>query len=385
MSSTPAPSRLRDGLGVCVVVFLVARIALSIAGAIGVGDAATGGTGIGAPGPGLEVPATSGWHNAFDGLDRWDGTWFVYIADEGYDDEGPSAAFFPLYPMLIRLVAAITGDAWLAATLVANVSFFFALLLLHALTASLFDATTARRAVVLLAVFPSSFIFFAPYSESLYLLASLVAFHSATHARWGLTAVGGMAATVTRSIGITIVPALAMIAWQRRGRERHRGLAAAAATAIGLAAYLSWWLVRGDLAAPAEAQATWDRALAFPMWSVGEGMSLALRGLTAPGGWHWVHDALLSFVVVVALVAGRRFLPSPFATYAWLGLLIPLAYPLAARPLLSVSRFAVVLFPIAWAAAGLLRDRRWFAAAVSLSALGWVASAVAFMNWRFIV
>ena len=38
-------------------------------------------------------------------LGRWDSVWFLAIADGGYGD-GTSAAFFPLYPLLVRVAGA---------------------------------------------------------------------------------------------------------------------------------------------------------------------------------------------------------------------------------------------------------------------------------------
>ncbi|MDQ5819673.1 MAG: hypothetical protein M3334_15090, partial [Actinomycetota bacterium] len=41
---------------------------------------------------------------------HWDGAWYSEIAMEGYGERAPaSTAFFPLYPMLLRLGTAIGG------------------------------------------------------------------------------------------------------------------------------------------------------------------------------------------------------------------------------------------------------------------------------------
>ena len=42
---------------------------------------------------------------------RWDGSWFVGIARDGYVDPEESAAFFPLYPLAVRGVAELIGRA----------------------------------------------------------------------------------------------------------------------------------------------------------------------------------------------------------------------------------------------------------------------------------
>ena len=42
-------------------------------------------------------------------LARWDSVWYLRIADSGYGDSAPRAAFFPLYPLLVRAVATPFG------------------------------------------------------------------------------------------------------------------------------------------------------------------------------------------------------------------------------------------------------------------------------------
>src|SRR5215212_3774797 len=44
-------------------------------------------------------------------LARWDSVWYLRIADSGYGDSAPRAAFFPLYPLLIRSIAAPAGGS----------------------------------------------------------------------------------------------------------------------------------------------------------------------------------------------------------------------------------------------------------------------------------
>src|SRR5215208_6122097 len=42
-------------------------------------------------------------------LARWDSVWYLRIADSGYGDSPVRAAFFPLYPLLVRAVATPLG------------------------------------------------------------------------------------------------------------------------------------------------------------------------------------------------------------------------------------------------------------------------------------
>jgi len=63
---------------------------------------------------------------------------------------------------------------------------------------------------------------------------------------------------------------------------------------------------------------------------------------------------------------------------------LPLSLAIAERPLLSMPRFVIVLFPIAWLGA-LALERRWqYRGVLLISVAGWIGLSVGFMNWRFI-
>ena len=221
-SGTTVPRvQLRRGVPFCVCVFIAARLLLSALGVVAVHDAPAV-TGTGFPGAGLG-PVEAGWHNAFDGTYRWDAGWFVGIAEHGYNPNDGSAEFYPAFPMVSRAFAWLLPLSSLgAATLVANVSFLLALIFLYGLTTLEYTENVARRSVILLASFPASFVFMAPYSESLFLLSSVAAFWWARRGRWGRAAIAGVVTTATRAVGLVLIPAL-LIEASSEGDPARRG------------------------------------------------------------------------------------------------------------------------------------------------------------------
>src|SRR5436190_23296584 len=123
--------RFRDGVVFSGAVFLGMRVVLSLLAVLTVGTVRPPSF----AGSGMEIPATPGWHNAIDGTDRWDAGWFERIAQEGYDPNDASAAFFPGYPLTIRAItiALPVGEPG-AALLVSNTAFLGSLIVLFALT-----------------------------------------------------------------------------------------------------------------------------------------------------------------------------------------------------------------------------------------------------------
>lgn len=367
----------------CFAVFLVARISLSLLG-LGVGvltaypPALTPGTG---------APATSGIHNLWDGTSRLDAAWFILIAEKGYDATQHSAAFFPAYPLAIRVVGTLPGVGSLAAALlVSNLSFLGALILLYLLTTRERTEADARRAVVLLTAFPTSFFFLAPYAESSFLLLTLLAFSQARSERWSRGGAAGAVAAASRSIGIVLLPALLTEAWQRareRGRWDRVAVLGALAVALGPLAYVAWWYVHsGSPFAPVEAQAHWQRTLAFPLVSLGRGLGLGVRAIAWRDGGYWISDAVLTVLAIAGVVTAWRRTRAGYLVYAVASLLVPLCYPYPGRDLVSISRFVIVIFPAFWGFASWAR-RRWAYAlilAASIPLYAW--HALLFMHWR---
>ena len=380
--------QLRDGLRPCLEVFLAVRVGFSLLSVLAVHlieplapvDV-----------PGREAPpATQGWHNAIDATERQDAVWYLRLADEGWSTDDASAAFFPLYPLTVRAVAWILpGDDLLAALLVSNLAFLGALLALFALTAEAFGEGIARRAIVVAAIFPTSFFFLAPYTESLFLVLSILAFREARHDRWGRVAVFGALAALTRSVGILLVPALLLEAIRgHTGGDRGRAggrralaprIAGAAAIATGPLCWFGWWgIVHGNWLAPLDAQGFWGRELQPPWVSIGRAVEFA---------WSYQSYWLLDLTIVGLAIAGLALaLPALRASetfYGAMSLLLPLVDPYADRPLLSVPRFAVVVFPALWGLSGVGLGRKlpaWLVTSVLAS--GWAISAVLFVNWR---
>jgi hypothetical protein len=374
------PVRLRDGVAFSVAVFIGVRVLLSLLAVLTVGTVRPPSS----AGSGVVVPATPGWHNAIDGTDRWDAGWFERIAREGYDPNDASAAFFPGYPLAIHAVtiALPVGETG-AATFVSNAAFLGALIVLFALTTFEFSLSMAKRTVLLLACFPASFFFLSPYSESLFLLASLLCFWWARRGRWGAAAAAGFLAAATRSVGVLLVPALLVEAWGIRRGDRRPALVACLAPLGAPVLYAVYWLVRADDALrPLHAQDAWFRTFELPVVTLGNALWLGVSGITNPRGIYWTADVLLAALVLIPLALRWKLLASPYLVYVLLSLLVILSYPLPERPLLSAPRFCIVLFPAFWAMAALFAGRR-FAVMLIAFIVGFSSLAIAFMNWGF--
>jgi hypothetical protein len=295
----------------------------------------------------------------------------------------------------VRAVGTVLGGSWLlAAYLVSNLALVAGLTVLHRLTALELAEPFARRAVLLLAVFPTAFFLYAPYTESLFLALSVGCLYAARRTSWLLAGYLGALAAVTRSTGLLLVLPLAVEAvLQARaasGRDRWvrlaSGAGAVAAVGLGLGAvFLFWERLSGSWHRPLDVQgATWSRERSWPWETLADGAREGTAYFGAyPGGYHTVDLVL----VLVALAAGvwiARRVRATYAVYYWAALLFPMTLVFAGRPFLSLPRFLLVMFPLVWALARL--GERWRAhdAVLATSAAGLGLLSVLHVNWYFI-
>jgi Gpi18-like mannosyltransferase len=380
---------LRDGIRYSLTVFLAVRVGLLILGLVSV-ELFPPREPVSVPGWPAHPFPDPGWQNAFTSFERFDALWFLRIASGGYRTGDGSAAFFPFYPLAIRGVSWVMGGhPFAAALVVSNASIATGLCVLYVLTASEHSIETARRTILLVALFPSSFFFFAPYSESLFLLLAVTTFWAARSRRWAAAGAAGALAALTRNIGVVLAPALLVEAFHQRAEGRGSalpGIGAAVAVGLGTLAYLWYWAAKiGDLLAPLNQQVNWQRQFSWPWATLIDGTRDAFQYIGNTNRGYWMIDWLIVVPVVGASVFTLfRYRPA-YSVYLWGGLLIPLSFIFADRPLMSMPRFVLPLFPAFWALAEL--TERWripqtVVAAVGAAGLGLLV--VLFVNWYYI-
>jgi hypothetical protein len=345
---------------------------------------------------------------------RWDAAWYLVIAHYGYRPDlgaftSSRTAFFPLYPLGLSAIAHLGVPPILAGVLLSCGALALALYGIHRLTtlelaragaatvARARSATTdhasgsevARLAVLLTAFAPMAFFFSAVYSESLYLALSVGVFLCARQGRWAWVAVLGALAAATRSAGVVLLLPAAMLYLYGPREDRAPDLLAAARwrpvyrlrrdflwlglVPAGLGSYMLYLaLSGGDALMPFHAQAVWSRHFAGPYVGVWDGAKAAFEGarqllsvgrhvyFPAAGGSPDIdagHNLMLLAFLLAAvpmIVGVLRMLPLAYGVYVIAALALPLSYPVASQPLMSLPRFLVVLFPLSiWLAAWL--------------------------------
>ena len=151
---------------------------------------------------------------------------------------------FPVYPLLMRYVGRAfgrsPGDLFLGGIIVSWTAFVVSMVALYYLASLDLPRRRAECAALFIAIFPFAFFFGVVYSESTYLMFTVLAFYGFRTRRWIAGGLCGAFATASRVNGILMLPALAWIAWRTAERTpRDRALAAVGLVlvAVGVGSY----------------------------------------------------------------------------------------------------------------------------------------------------
>jgi hypothetical protein len=115
----------------------------------------------------------------FVALLRWDSGWYGAIAKDGYwvaPGQQSPVAFFPLYPLLMRAVAWLGVNRWVAGVLVSFSAGVAALLVFHRWLSRVAPAEAATAWLVLVSYPYACYLYGVVYSDALFLLLVVSAF-----------------------------------------------------------------------------------------------------------------------------------------------------------------------------------------------------------------
>jgi hypothetical protein len=151
---------------------------------------------------------------------KWDSPHYMFIAENGYVNEGDPANFIvfsPLYPVLVRLVTFDFAYVNLSGLLVSNVFSVAAVVYLFRLAKLDYSDSVAKKAVLFLCVFPTAYFLSGVFTESLFLALVIASLYYARQGRWDFAGVLGLFASLTRLAGLLMLPVLAVEYFHQKG------------------------------------------------------------------------------------------------------------------------------------------------------------------------
>ena len=338
---------------------------------------------------------------------HWDGAWYSEIATDGYDNRLPmSTAFFPVFPMLLRVGTAVGGGTALWGVLISLAATPFAMYFLYGVAEKLQGVRAARIAVIAFAFFPTAFFLNAAYTEALFVAFTTGSFWAA-YVRRDLLLAGilGALAAATRNFGVFLLIPLGY-EWLRHRREfGWSGVWKIALVPTGLVAYIIFLWDRFGyplLFFSAQRSPVWRRELTDPVTALMMAWERADRGLKhlldpatlyldPEGGVEVLkayNTASFAFLLLLLVLVGMGFgvLPPGLSLYTALLTLLPVLTPSPWVPLMGLPRYALGAFPLFLILGYLLSRSRlalylWLFFSVALG----VAFTALFVTWRWMV
>lgn len=131
----------------------------------------------------------------------WDSAHYISIAEKGYTF--PQQAFFPLWPLLIKIFSYILGyyNAAFVLTVIFGLSSF---VLFYLLASQIIDKREAKYALILFATFPGTIFLHAGYTEGLFLTLTLLSFLLKVKKRLFSSSIVAGFTTMTRLTGVAV-------------------------------------------------------------------------------------------------------------------------------------------------------------------------------------
>jgi hypothetical protein len=150
---------------------------------------------------------------------NFDGVHYLTIIEKGYIGTGLIQAFFPLFPISIKILSLLPIDPVIIGLCISNAAFIAVSFLFYKYLAAK-DLQLAKWSLFAFLLFPTSFFLGAFYTESLFLLLIIASLWSAEKKKWLYAALFAGLASATRIVGIFLIPALLLELLQQHSNPK---------------------------------------------------------------------------------------------------------------------------------------------------------------------
>lgn len=307
----------------------------------------------------LWTPASPGYL-AFVGI--WDGRWYQEIAESGYPRPLPvdplgrpvqsAWAFFPAYPLLVRVVMRVTGVEWLVAAPVTSLLLGCGVAVVaYRLFRLRATRPVALGGVAVLATFPSSAVLQYAYADVLSVLALLACLWLLGTRRYLWCLLPAVVLGLSRPVGLPFVLVLVVHAVVRVRRRHSDPFGTAERAAL---AALAGVALLAAVAFPVAAAEAAGRPDAYPAvqdaWRAGDGVRYFTPWWTMAGYLFGPRTGAVVLALLllgtVAVLASRAARPLGADVWTWTA---AYALYLAAviEPYSSLVRHLLLFAPLA--------------------------------------
>lgn len=333
--------------------------------------------------------------NLLRSLGQYDAQWYLKIASSGYPFhpkinsnadkrimDGLTYAFFPLYPMLIRLVSIAFGNIELSAfslSIVLLIANFFSL---YFVTGRLFSKSLAIKSILLIFLFPFSVFFRSYFTEGLYLFLLIWFSYFLIRKKLLLAAIALGLLNMTKGSGLLLDALYLYVLW-KEVKEKKTSLANACKLIVILVVpFLLWMLFcfiqTGNPLYFYTVRSAWYNSPIPPL--LYNFSLLFLFPFLPVHSFHYSQiDILVVLIASLILMKSRKFL----GFNLWWIAFILWINPLLASDTMSFTRYQSVSFPLFIYIANILPNKLYWLVLL-LFAIGFAVVSLFFVNWWWI-
>lgn len=179
---------------------------------------------------------------------NFDGIHYLQIAQNGYSQF--QQAFFPLYPLLIRLLNPVFNNHLITGLLISNISFLIGLIVfLKYLKLSIKNFSKEKQIfmILLLVSFPTGFFFGSLYTEGLFFLLFFLTLYFLKKEKYLFSIIFGFLTGLTKLIGIFLIIPIIFYWLEKSKKQKISILATIFAPIFGFLSYCFYlWKTTGD-------------------------------------------------------------------------------------------------------------------------------------------
>ena len=302
-----------------------------------------------------------GAHKAFNPLSlfaNWDTSWYMSIVQHGYhfvQGKQSNAAFFPLYPLLVKIFSFYTNNTTIiliTGFALSNIFCLLACFYLYKLVKIDYSESIAFKSVLFLLIYPVSFFFSIFYTEGLFLFLIVATFYYARQKNWPMVALFGFFLPLARSIGIFVLIPLVIEYLDLNSNDLELtkrffinnfqkikvDILYLLSLPAGAVAYMSYMYLKfGNPLIYLQAQIPWGTKFSsiITTWN-------NYHQNPSPAFYGSIYKAIIILVLMIVIYLISQKTRLSYVVY----LLVFLFFYLSSNALLSIPRLVSVLFPL---------------------------------------
>lgn len=288
---------------------------------------------------------------------RFDANWYLAIAQNGYGSLSGDVHFPPLYPVLIRFASSVFQHGFISALLISQIALYFLVKLLYDLFTEWGGEGVAKRALVVLLIFPTSFFFLSAYTEAVFMIFSILCLRAIQEAKWHWAGFWIFCAILVRLQGVALLLPLACSILQTRCRK-VKAIDLSFAVLGSVAALSVYLLIRANSGDPAVIPfvETNLHARIVPPWeNLIYSIEYIMDGLA---GYIDILNLAMLILFSALLALHANEFPLEYSLFSAASIVILTMRLVDTQPLNSMLRYLLTIFP-AFYLFGRLTDKKW--------------------------